>query len=126
VTSRPVRPNRRVWGGAALLVSVALLIGCGPDGRGSSPFCGDWGSSSEGQQEGIVRGEVEQWLRSSRAADPPNVNFVKCVGTYVLDRRGAITEACELYGDLEAGITIGGLVSAGVRACLEIDQLRGP
>ncbi len=113
------KPRRvRGWLLVALLAGAAGCLG------ESTPFCWNWLSGPETEREDLVGDAVRDWLESSRGSRPSNVNFIRCVGREVLARRGAITEACELYGDLEAGVVVGTLVSSGVRNCLDFDQLR--
>lgn len=108
----------RVWLAAFL---VAAAAGCFEQ---SKPFCRSWLVSPEPEREDLVGEAVRDWLENSRGSSSSNLNFVRCVGREVLARSGAITEACKLYGDLEAGVVIGGLVSSGVQRCLDLRQLR--
>ena len=107
-----------VWLAAAALAGA---VGCADE---PTPFCQSWLGRPEPEREDLVGDAVRGGSESSRGSGPSNLNFIRCVGREVLVRRGAITEACELYGELEAGVVVGTLISSGVRSCLDLDQLR--
>jgi len=108
-----------------LVLSLAALVCLGCPGE-RSPFCGRWFKLDESERDREIRDKVQDWRRDPPVRGPAYVDFLACVGDYVLDRRAAIDSACRNLGDLEAGVTIGRLIAAGAEACAQIPRVPVP
>ncbi len=107
----------------ALVLAAVLCLGC-PGER--SPFCSRWFKLDKTERDREIREQVEGARRDSPVRGPAYLEFLACVGDYVMDRRAVIDSSCRNLGDLEAGVTIARLVAAGAEACAQIPRVPVP
>lgn len=108
-----------------LVVAIVALLCTGCPGE-RSPFCSRWLGLDDREREGEIREQVKEWRERVPTRGPVYAEFLGCIAGYVVDRRAAVDSACRNFGDLEAGLTIGRLITAGAEACAELPRVPVP